>query len=1451
MASCFISYARADDEPFAARLRDDLTRNGVSVWWDRQAMRSRGRTFLAEISSAIDAAERMLLVIGPDAGRSPYVRTELEQAARTCTIVIPLLRLGSQDDMPAGIPNVHWLDFRDNASYAERLDELLVNLREEAPRLASLHGVLHSPEQVVAREADLEALEARVLADLNAPVPATSVTRTTVVTGMSGVGKSVLAGMLARSCTIRRHMSRVCWLEVGVDRRPRPILRNLGRLLGDDPRGYRTLATAREAATAALQREQALLVLDDAWRVDQLRDLLAAAEGSRTRLVVTTREATLASALGAHEQGLEVLSDEQAVELLAARAGVGHAMAEEDRAAMAAVAARCGNLPLALAVCGALAREGLTWADIATALDDVRLEALDLPLAEYPGYEGVFEALTASIAVLEAQHPEEAALYRQLAVFRGAEPVPVDTVLRLWGASGVTLEKGRRVLTRLVRKSLLRAHDAGERRSVSLHALQHTVLTAMAGDPADLHRRLLAAYRPSGNGGWASVPDDGYLYSHLAAHLLAGDGFGALEGLLREERPDGTNAWYAAREATDVDGYLADVQLGWDAARRRAAEAGNDAQTVTAQVLCALIVASLRSLADSLPGPLLVAAVRSREWVLPRAVQVAMRMSEPLDRARALAGLAACADAAEAERLAREVLKLVPDVRGSEAAELLSSLGDALGTPSSELVREALDAAARVTQRPAPYLALEALAPHLDESSWGAALALAAGVFDAMAAARCYGVLAGAAPTPARAREIWALADGWLALVSVLPVEARAFTAVEAARPDGALAEPISLAVSELVEQPISGMRTEVLFKAAGAVSGALRQTCLDAIAADEPELGASPLAAARRIARLAPRLAPDEAAQLLPQARSLYGYAAVKALAAIAARLSGSERASVIGEIVDRLHRELGGSSGGWIADVAPEVGELVPELPRELVDGLLDASERDPGAEPLGAAVLELTQKLPAAVREPRLARVLAAAGRLSQQHLAVAALAALAPGLPAARVPDAIRMATGTRDSAYGIQGLKRVVDALPEPERSRAVGWALEQARGWVGTYNEPSIAELIKEGLAGGEEAAVRADAERLARSIGRDDARAGALAAVAATAPADERARLVEEAEQITSSLEEPRIRAMTLAKLAAAADPSESARLVELASAALESIPRSEVFDRKYALLALAPLLDDADREEALLSSLLDDAGDLGKLDPILAEVAPRMSAGSIERYTSGVFFVGQAARDLHTDGLVALTRRLVETGLVERAFALRAWVDSSFLHASLAPVIAPVLPCEEVANEDAAMRMAEGVAERPRDSARAALLARMAACGDQAGARGLVATITVPHERVRALAGIAESLAPEVAAEVLGEAAAVLADEADDVYVSDLWNCLAKLAPRLAELPDEQAAEHFDGLLSALSRRTRLQAMPGIYELTPLIARLGGAEAVAGALDAVIVASRWWPSLPPAAAA
>src|SRR5262245_11246436 len=133
MTSLFLSYARADDgEPFdpatsfVARIHRDLTAAGFDVWFDRVSMPSRRLTFHQEIRDTIAARERLMLVVGPKAVTSDYVRQEWQFAWRAADkVVTPILRLGDYSLVPDELKLLHCEDFRDNSQYAFHLDNLL------------------------------------------------------------------------------------------------------------------------------------------------------------------------------------------------------------------------------------------------------------------------------------------------------------------------------------------------------------------------------------------------------------------------------------------------------------------------------------------------------------------------------------------------------------------------------------------------------------------------------------------------------------------------------------------------------------------------------------------------------------------------------------------------------------------------------------------------------------------------------------------------------------------------------------------------------------------------------------------------------------------------------------------------------------------------------------------------------------------------------------------------------------------------------------------------------------------------------------------------------------------------------------------------------------------------------------------------------------------------------
>jgi WD40 repeat protein len=520
----FLSYARGDDEPFVQRLYRDLTARGYKVWWDRECMPSRALTFLQEIRDAIEASDRLLAVFGPRAVQSDYVISEWQHALLFAKGVVPVMRLGERQLLPPELRKLHCPDFRTKWwgfwSYRKAFRELLRILREPMHKLGPLRTRIPAlPPHFLLRQEDLNRMRDMVLADVQRPTVVTSAHQTTGMWGMGGIGKTVLAAALTRTTDTRRaFLDGVLWLTVGQEANSLQQLRRVGMAFEDEPQFYLELDSAQDRLPRLLADKVCLIVLDDVWQVEYVEPLVNAL-GPRCRLLITTRDAGLVAALGAQELPLEVLSDAAAGKLLAGWVDLG---VDDLPAEAREVAHECGNLPLALSLCGSLARDGISWSDLRDALKEADLTYIEKKLPNYP-HRNVFKALQVSIDSLEHENSVWAEHYRELAVFPADEAIPEAAVVTLWQqADGLKEREARKLLAALDRKALLKLQGQEPDRQVTLHDLQYDYLRALAGeDLYSLHQRLLAAYGKKCTHGWPTGPNDGYFFERLADHLVA------------------------------------------------------------------------------------------------------------------------------------------------------------------------------------------------------------------------------------------------------------------------------------------------------------------------------------------------------------------------------------------------------------------------------------------------------------------------------------------------------------------------------------------------------------------------------------------------------------------------------------------------------------------------------------------------------------------------------------------------------------------------------------------------------------------------------------------------------------------------------------------------------------------------------------------------------------------
>ncbi len=592
LPSVFLSYARADDEALTRRLRDRLEDAGVSVWFDRDSLPSRGLTFVQEIRDAIHGRDRVVLVLGLAALSSQYVEAEWRYALEAAKVVIPVVTdlpagKGIEDALPRELSRLQIVDARDRRE-AWVVEELLRHLGMPEPRLGPLLHVPPPPPHYQPRRLAARRVESALQLDQAQRLTADVRERTMVLHGMGGVGKSVAAAAVARHIQVRRQFgSGVVWVDLGREPDVLAGLRRIGAAMADDLHDYSRVEDIVPRLAQRIVKAPLLIVADNVWNEDDLAPFLALM-GSGTHLLVTARDGGIATRLGAVSIAVDPLTSDEALQLLGDWVGgsVGH-LPDSART----VADECGGLPLALAVVGAMARGGTPWEDISASMDQADLGFLAERLPDYP-YPNLLRALRASLDALESSEDElergASTCFQQLAALRWDRPVPESTLVTLWTVRATLTEPyARRVLSILAAKALLRTDGQSPRRLVSLHDLLHDLARATVPDLAAEHGALIDAYAAK-DAESPFVEDDGYLLDHFSYHLDAAGRGAQLPSILRRETSDRANAWWSVRlRSGQVSGYVADV-------RRALADARERGDTVDV-IRWALMIASARS----------------------------------------------------------------------------------------------------------------------------------------------------------------------------------------------------------------------------------------------------------------------------------------------------------------------------------------------------------------------------------------------------------------------------------------------------------------------------------------------------------------------------------------------------------------------------------------------------------------------------------------------------------------------------------------------------------------------------------------------------------------------------------------------------------------------------------------------------------------------------------------
>jgi WD40 repeat protein len=513
----FISYAHKDGAALAQRLQSDLATKGFPVWFDTQRL-AAGDTWSSEIERAIDDVEIAIVLLSHGSYVSEVCRGEQLRSLRKGKCVIPL-KVQADCDVPVYLEARQWLDFSSPKSYDHDCLKLIAAMEKRdgavlKPEYRTTHNNAPGLLENLVRRPD-------VLAALRNQLFAQGTNRNIALTalrGMGGIGKTVLAQELCHDDVVQQAFpDGVFWFTIGQESTLDFVSRleqvpALDRLLGD----YQGEEACKSQYRDVLQKKAALIVLDDVWNTNDVKPFYA--ESPRSRLLFTTRDASIATSFGAREVKAELLTEDESRQVLARWSGWRN---KELPAEALDIIRECGRLPLALSMIGASlhGEPSSSWNGVADRLRHADLSLIEGDVAAYQ-HTSFLRAIQVSVEALERKHPEYKERYLALAVLLEDMEAPVEILSVLWGLDAF---ETRRAAKRLIDLSLAQREAAD--RGLRLHDLQLDYVRAQYPDKEALEL-IHGALRLSSN---VIAKDAQQFTSQITGRLLSYRAMPAIE----------------------------------------------------------------------------------------------------------------------------------------------------------------------------------------------------------------------------------------------------------------------------------------------------------------------------------------------------------------------------------------------------------------------------------------------------------------------------------------------------------------------------------------------------------------------------------------------------------------------------------------------------------------------------------------------------------------------------------------------------------------------------------------------------------------------------------------------------------------------------------------------------------------------------------------------------------
>jgi hypothetical protein len=329
-----------------------------------------------------------------------------------------------------------------------------------------------------------------------------------------------------------------------------------------------------------LHDKAVLLVVDNAWKPDKVKPFLVAS--SQSQLLITSRRADVADAVGAYLQQLNLMTPAESLELLSK--SLEREIAEVEKQEALRVAETVGYLPIALNLVAARVKWGITWVKLEAAL---KQEVANLKILYGARQENSLEAtFNLSLKALRDYDEQAWENFIWLGVLPEDVTIAAPMAVTLWDME--SQDEANECLELLWNDALLQSDSpvfvgGVECKSYRTHDLLHDVArslliksppTGMGFNLLNAHSQLLEKYRlKTEKNLWHTLLNDGYIHQNLVWHLEKAERVEEIHQLLREESQTSSNGWFEAREKLgQAGGYITDISRAWELAEANLTE---------------------------------------------------------------------------------------------------------------------------------------------------------------------------------------------------------------------------------------------------------------------------------------------------------------------------------------------------------------------------------------------------------------------------------------------------------------------------------------------------------------------------------------------------------------------------------------------------------------------------------------------------------------------------------------------------------------------------------------------------------------------------------------------------------------------------------------------------------------------------------------------------------------